>query len=75
MSVPNSARYSGARLTTALGPTITVRVLNKRLPLIRLKDKDRNDIDPFLNPWALNINKGNVQIAHGITFVLRPTDL
>lgn len=70
-----AAAANGATLTTAQGGTIGVRVYSKRLPLIQLRDKDRNDVDPFLNPWGLNINKGNKQIAHGITFVLRPVDL
>lgn len=70
-----AAAANGATLTTAQGGTVGVRVYNKRLPLIQLRDKDRNDVDPFLNPWGLNINKGNKQIAHGITFVLRPVDL
>ncbi len=67
---------NGAALTTALdGATFTVRVVDSRLPLVRLKDNDRNDIDPFLAPRALDINAGNRQIAHGIWFVLRPLDL
>lgn len=70
-----AARSNGATLTTAQGGTVKVRVYNRRLPLVRLKDQDRNDVDPFLNPWRLDINKGNQQIAHGITFVLRPADL
>ncbi len=65
----------GVELTTAQGATITVDVRSKRLPLVRLRDQDRNDIDPFLNPWKLDLNKGNQQIAHGIFFVLRPIDL
>lgn len=70
-----AAASNGATLTTAQGGTIGVRVYSKWLPVIQLKDKDRNDLDPFLNPWALDVNKGNKQIAHGITFVLRPVDL
>ena len=38
-------------------------------------DQDTNDTNPYLNPFALNINQGNTQIAHGITAVLRPLDL
>ncbi|GAB3838579.1 hypothetical protein GCM10028799_79460 [Kribbella italica] len=29
---------------------------------IRLIDADRNDSHPLLNPWALDINKGNGQL-------------
>jgi uncharacterized surface protein with fasciclin (FAS1) repeats len=65
----------GASLTTAQGGDITVDVLFKRLGLVQLGDLDPNDTDPFLDPSALDINKGNKQIAHGILFVLRPLDL
>ena len=66
---------NGAVLTTAQGGTITVRSYSRYLPIIELRDKDTNDRNPFVNPLALNINKGNKQIAHGITDVLRPVDL
>ena len=66
---------NGAELTTALGSTIGVRVFDARYPIVMLKDQDPNDINPFLNPRALDINKGNKQIAHGILFVLRPANL
>ncbi|MFI5735830.1 fasciclin domain-containing protein [Kribbella sp. NPDC051587] len=66
----------GAKLTTALpGATIKVDVLSRRYRLIRLIDADRNDSDPLLNPCALDLNKGNKQIAHGILLVLRPLDI
>ncbi len=66
---------NGATLTTAQGGTITVKVYNRSVPVIVLRDQDRDDINPFLNPRALDINAGNKQIAHGIVFVLRPFDL
>ena len=65
----------GALLKTAQGGTVEVDVLSKRPPIVQLRDQDTNDADPFLNPFALDINKGNKQIAHGIFFVLRPADL
>ncbi len=65
----------GAKLETAQGGTFTVDVKSRRAPLIRLRDNDRNDIDPFVLRRQLDINKGNKQIAHGIFFVLRPLDL
>lgn len=69
-------KSDGAELTTALaGGSLTVDVLSKRYRLIRLIDADRNDANPLLNPWALDINKGNKQIAHGIWLVLRPLDI
>ena len=65
----------GAVLTTAQGGTVKVRVYSRYLPIIELRDKDTNDVNPFLNPRALDINAGNRQVAHGIVFVLRPLDL
>ena len=66
---------NGATLKTAQGGTIGVRVHSRYLPLVELRDKDTNDVNPFLNPRALDLNAGNAQIAHGIVFVLRPLDL
>jgi uncharacterized surface protein with fasciclin (FAS1) repeats len=68
-------RSNGAVLTTAQGGTITVGVADRTVPLIVLQDKDPDALDPIVDPGALNINKGNKQIAHGIVFVLRPADL
>ena len=65
----------GVALTTAQGGTVTVDVIFPRLPLVQLRDQDPDDTDPFLNPGALDINRGNKQIAHGIFFVLRPANL
>ncbi|MGL5910313.1 MAG: fasciclin domain-containing protein [Phycicoccus sp.] len=62
-------------LTTAQGGTFKVRVYERTIPVIELRDQDRNDANPFLNPFALDVNKGNAQIAHGIVAVLRPLDL
>ncbi len=71
----DAVKANGATLTTAQGGTIGVRVYDRRIPIIELRDQDRNDINPFLNPRALDINTGNKQVAHGIVFVLRPLDL
>ncbi|MGL5864691.1 MAG: fasciclin domain-containing protein [Dermatophilaceae bacterium] len=71
----DAAKANGAALTTAQGGTFTVRVYEKTFPIIELRDQDRNDVNPFLNPRALDVNKGNAQIAHGIYAVLRPLDL
>jgi hypothetical protein len=64
-----------AELTTAQGGKITVDVLAPTSGKIRLQDLDPTDVDPFTIPALLNINKGNKQIAHGISYVLRPADL
>jgi hypothetical protein len=71
----DAVNADGATLTTAQGGTFTVRVYNRWLPIVELRDQDRDDVNPFLNSRALDINKGNKQIAHGIVFVLRPLDL
>ena len=71
----DALRSDGAQLTTALGPTVGVKVPSRFLPIIVLRDQDPNDVDPVVNPFALDINRGNAQIAHGITVVLRPADL
>jgi hypothetical protein len=69
-------RSDGAALATALpGASIKVRVLSKWLKLIELRDQDPTDLNPIVDPRALDINKGNKQIAHGILLVLRPADL
>lgn len=76
ITAAQALRSDNAKLNTALpGTTITVNVISRFFKLIELKDNDRNDINPFINPRALDINKGNKQIAHGIVFVLRPIDL
>ena len=71
----DAVNADGAALTTAQGGTITVDVLVSWLGVVRLIDQDPTDANPYLNPFALNINKGNKKIAHGITAVLRPIDL
>jgi hypothetical protein len=65
----------GAVLPTAQGGTFTVDVVRPAVAKIRLRDNDPDDYDPRLNPGRLDINRGNQQIAHGITQVLRPFDL
>jgi Fasciclin domain len=65
----------GARLTTAQGGTIGVDVLSRRGAQVRVTDADPTDRDPFLARRLLDLNAGNVQLAHGLTLVLRPLDL
>lgn len=64
---------NGAKLTTAAGSTVTVRVTGRCLPRVTLRDADTNDRDPRVVKF--DINKGNRQIAHAIDAVLRPSDL
>lgn len=69
-------RSNGAVLQTALaGQTVRVRVLSPRIPLIQVVDSKRGNLDPFVVPSKLDLNKGNLQIAHGISFVLLPSSL
>lgn len=70
-----AVKANGAQLTTALGATIGVLVYNRAVPIIELRDKDPNAVNAFVNPHATDVNKGNRQIAHGVTAVLRPWNL
>lgn len=71
LSYTQALRANGAALTTALGPTVTIKV--KFFFFISLKDKDPNAANAYV--VAPNLNKGNQQIAHGVSQVLRPLDL
>ena len=63
----------GLVLDTALPDgTIQVRIRNDR---VALKDVDTDSRNPRVMRTLKNLNKGNVQIAHGIDRVLRPIDL
>ena len=68
-------KADGAALTTAQGGKVTVDVINPNSGKIRLQDLDPDDVDAFTLPKLLDINKGNKQIAHGISYVLRPVNL
>src|SRR4051794_9913106 len=63
----------GAALKTALGPVVRVNV--RKHGRIALQDRDFNDANAIVKRSARNINAGNLQIAHGITRVLRPANL
>ncbi len=63
---------NGAKLTTAAGSKIKVKVRHGHVFLV---DADKNDLNPLVKRNLSNINKGNKQIAHGINRVLRPIDL
>ncbi len=66
---------NGAKLMTAAGKTVKVKVRTRGGVSVTLKDKDRNARNPKAVLDALDINKGNKQIAHAIDRVLRPIDL
>lgn len=73
ITAAQARKSDDAKLTTALGSTIKVDIRGAKGKQIRLKDKDRNSRNPRVN--NPNVNKGNVQIAHGVDRVLRPLDL
>jgi uncharacterized surface protein with fasciclin (FAS1) repeats len=73
ITAKQALKANGAKLTTAQGGTITVKVPLFPLPLVVLKDNDPDDKNPFVVQF--DINKGNKQIAHGISYVLRPVNL
>lgn len=68
-------KSGGAKLTTAQGGTVKVKVRKGKNPRITLVDADRNDRDPRVLLKKVDLNKGNKQVAHGIDRVLRPIDL
>lgn len=68
-------KADGARLTTAQGGKVRVDIRKKPSLSITLKDRDKNDRDPKVILKAIDLNKGNKQVAHGIDRVLRPIDL
>jgi uncharacterized surface protein with fasciclin (FAS1) repeats len=75
ITAATALRSNGAALTTAQGGTVTVKVTKYRhwCPVLSLVDKDADARNPQV--VAFNLNKGNLQIAHGIDRVLRPLDL
>ena len=62
----------GAVLTTALAGS-TLRVNVRRDRSVALQDADRDAANAVV--VARNLNRGNLQIAHGVSEVLRPVDL
>jgi len=60
-------KANGTKLTMASGGTVTVKVTGKR---ITLQDVNKSLKDPMV--IAVNINSGNLQIAHAIDRVLIP---
>ena len=70
--LPPGCQVQRAVLSTALaGSTIKVMVVGPFF--VSLKDNDPDATNPYV--VKANINKGNLQIAHGINRVLRPVDL
>jgi len=70
ITAKKALKANGAKLKTAQGGTIKVKVRGKS---ITLKDKDPDLKNPKV--VQVDINKGNKQIAHGINRVLLPVNL
>ncbi|MCW2736720.1 fasciclin domain-containing protein [Nocardioides sp.] len=68
-------KSGGAKLATAQGGKVKVSIKKKPSLSITLKDLDKSDQNPKVVLKALDLNKGNKQVAHGIDRVLRPIDL
>jgi len=70
ITAAKAVNAAGAKLKTAAGLSIKVKVADGRVTLV---DKDPDATNPTVT--VPDINKGNKQIAHGIDRVLRPIDL
>lgn len=69
------ARHAdGARLVTAADKA-AIRVNVRPSGAVYLRDRDRDDRNARVFPALKNLNKGNRQLAHGVSQVLRPVDL
>jgi uncharacterized surface protein with fasciclin (FAS1) repeats len=72
ITAKQAAKADGAHLATAAGKKITVHVRHGQ---VRLADQDPNARNARVIPHLTDLNKGNRQVAHGVTQVLRPVDL
>jgi uncharacterized surface protein with fasciclin (FAS1) repeats len=71
-----AVKSDGATLTTALeGATVEVNVFKGPYGFRRVALLDNDPDAPNGVVVAANINRGNLQIAHGVNRVLRPVDL
>ena len=70
ITAKKALKANGAKLETAQGGTITVKV---RHSTVTLKDNDPDLRNPRV--VQVDINKGNKQIAHGIDRVLLPINV
>ena len=74
LTSPKVLKANGAKLETAAGKSVKVKIRKNPLS-ITLKDRDRDDRDARVVLKAIDVNKGNKQVAHGIDRVLRPINL
>lgn len=71
LTYKQALRSDGARLTTATGATVQVDVV--RRSVVRIVDADPDDANARI--VRKDINRGNLQIGHGVSQVLRPVNL
>ena len=67
---PDALKANGAKLNAASGETVGVKVNGTTITLI---DKVKKHKNPVVILSAVDINKGNKQVAHAINQVLLPT--
>ena len=67
---PDALKANGAKLNAASGETVGVKVSGTTITLI---DKVKKHKNPVVILSAVDINKGNKQVAHAINQVLLPT--
>jgi uncharacterized surface protein with fasciclin (FAS1) repeats len=67
---PDALKANGAKLNAASGETVGVKVSGTTITLI---DKVKKHKNPVVILNAVDINKGNKQVAHAINQVLLPT--
>ena len=70
ISAAKAVKADGAKLKTAAGKTVKVKIAKGKVTLV---DKDPDTANATV--VVADLNKGNKQIAHGIDVVLRPADL
>ena len=70
ITAAKAVKADGAKLMTAAGIKVKVKVVHGMVTLV---DKDPDDANATV--VVPDINKGNKQIAHGVDAVLRPADL
>ncbi len=75
LRVSELRQLNGQVLATMSGSAIKIRVVHKRLPHIAIVDGSRNNQNAWLMIPKRNINKGNLQIAHGVDRVIRPISI
>lgn len=75
ITAKKALKSNGAKLTTAQGEQLKVRVKQAHSNNPRVFIRDLSNTTSNARVFQVDINKGNKQIAHGINNVLLPADL